>query len=203
MVPRPPQPPLTFCLASPWSPHRASPAAPPPSWPARCAGAGNTPRPWQAPGETPSGLTRWVRGTRTPFSGRLGDRSPPKQGAAPGQPRLTVSSCIFSSSRAVFLLREISLSLLLWASEWGKAFGDGGGRSGGTAEHGAREHPQRFAARSPKILSTIGLLGQPCSPQHPTYSHRGFGKGAGSHGGTRGGRGVVWGGLTPPSGCCR
>lgn len=70
------------------------------------------------------------------------------------------------------------------------------------AEPGVQEHPQRFSTRSPKILSTSWLQGHPHSqtnPQHPSRNHWDFQKGAGSNRGTQGG----FGGLTPPSGCCR
>lgn len=89
----------------------------------------------------------------------LGTGLPREQGAAQGRSQLTASSCIFSSSRAVFLLREISLSALLWVSERGEEFVDREDGAGGLQSQG---HPQR----SPKILS-INWLRQHPAPKPP------------------------------------
>lgn len=89
----------------------------------------------------------------------LGTGLPREQGAAQGRSQLTASSCIFSSSRAVFLLREISLSALLWVSERGEEFVDREDGAGGLQSQG---HPQR----SPRILS-INWLRQHPAPKPP------------------------------------
>lgn len=81
-----------------------------------------------------------------PPEGGLGSSLPP----SPGWPRLTTSSCIFSNSRAAFLFREISLSLLLWASDPGEAFGDGRGGAGAWLSPGCRNIPSAFPLTHPK-----------------------------------------------------
>ena len=111
-----------------------------------------------------------VLGRQEPPGGRpLGTGLCSKQGAALGRPRLTASSCIFSSSRAVFLFREISLSLLLKVSEQGEAFGDGGTERGDGRARNAGT-PSALCHSLPQNPEHQLATGAPLLPNRPAPS---------------------------------